>query len=280
MKNIVSALSVLALSSIALSSNALGQAATINGTLDAAYPAAAWLQSLNTTFGDNVNELNSVHAMTNTVGTPVVNLFIGGNLNNNVDRFEFFISSGASGQSGISGLPVSNLNGLRFDAPFAATHYITVNRSGGSMFLDVATFNGSSWSAMAFAGSWNGTTWTPAGASGITAAYDGSNTGGVTGGTGAGSGAGVTAGLEFALPLAWLGVTPSQQFHLAGFITNTNRTIASNQWLGSLPPTFGNVPQNADTTAYAGNQWVLIPTPGSAALLSIGLLASARRRRA
>ncbi len=122
------------------------------------------------------------------------------------------------------------------------------------------------------------------------------NAGGVGGGTGAadqGAAAAVTTGMEFSISLADLGnPAPGTVIRIAAMINNGDHNYLSNQVLGGLPANTGNLGGTGDGgftgslagvnfNNFAGNQYfeVVVPTPGALALLGLGGLAIARRRR-
>jgi hypothetical protein len=263
----------------AIGASALGQTAVVDGVLDSSYGGSYWNQNTQTGFGDNSNEIDNLYSMNNL---STLFLFLGGNLSqgNNLD---VFISSGAAGQNTLSNFSNGAFNGTHFDAGFSATHYITANYFNGTWYVDFAVYDAglNSWNS-GFAGSYSGGVWTPNGSTGIVGAHNNGNGGGVTGGGGPSSGAGVTSGAELALPFAWLGINASSSPAVAGYITNGNRSFTSNQFVGGITPPQSNLGggPNVDMTALGGTQHVVVPTPGSAALVGVGLLAACRRQRA
>ncbi|MDP1662344.1 MAG: hypothetical protein Q8L55_10565 [Phycisphaerales bacterium] len=257
---------------------AFGQTATVDGARDGAYGASYWDQNTQTGFGDNSNEIDNLYSMNNL---STLFLFLGGNqvAGNNLD---VFISSGAAGQNTLANFSNGAFNGAQFDSGFSATHYITANYSGGAWYVDIAVYNAgtNSW-AGSYAGNFFSGTWYANGGSGIAAAHNNANTAGVTGGSGPSSGAGVTTGAEFALPFAWLGITASSTPAIAGYITNGARSFTSNQFIGGINPPQGNLGggPNVNMENLGGTQHVVVPTPGAAVLMGVGIVAASRRRR-
>lgn len=123
----------------------------IDGSLDAAYGPALFVQNTNTGFGDSTDpsamtsaggsELDGVYG---TIDNGFLYLLFTGNLENNFNKFEVFIDSEAGGVNQIDGanLPsgvdafccggfgttdgaLQRMNGLTFDAGFTADHYLT-----------------------------------------------------------------------------------------------------------------------------------------------------------
>jgi hypothetical protein len=214
-------------------------------------------------------------------------MFIGGNLSSG-NRLEIFLDNRLAGG-------VTNVNGtgnnITMDAGFNAHRYLSLNISGGTMFVDAAVWTGSTWNFQ-FLGSSTGGVWSPSGTPvlGFSYSYNGSNTAGVPGGTSstistALSNA-VTTGHEFSIPFSWIGtgVDFTTQVRVAGWVTNFNRNFMSNQFIGGFatPSTQDNL--GSDDSAinlggFQGTQWVQVPTPGAAVLMGLGGLAMARRRR-
>lgn len=281
------AITVLAVATLA--GSAFAQPMVIDGTRDGGptgyattlgtVPNYPWAQNIQTQFGDNQNELNNLTA----ASTPTnVQVFVGGNLVPG-NRFELFFDNRSGGG-------VANLNGtgnnITLDTGMLATHYLSINISGGTTFVDAAVWTGSAW-AFQYLGSFNGT-WSPSGSplAGFSFAYNGSNTAGVTAGTGSFPTATsnlVGTGFEYSIPQSWLGVGVATPVRVAGFVTNGNRDFVSNQFIGGFSSgSQGNLGGDASVinlNSFAGTQWVEIPTPGAAALLGLGGLLAAKRRR-
>jgi hypothetical protein len=128
-------------------------------------------------------------------------------------------------------------------------------------------------------------------------AINDNNAAGVAGGTGAANQAAalaVTTGMEFSIALADLGnPTPGTVIRIAAMINNGDHNYLSNQILGGLPPGtinlggdgaggFTGTVSGVDFNEFDGEQLfeiVVVPAPGTLALLSVGAGTLARRRR-
>ena len=232
-----------------------------------------------------------------------VHLLFTGNLEANNNKFAIFIDTGnAAGQNQISnatfpGVP-GNYNGMKFDTGFNATHFIQIgNNQGTSPALNMYVDGGN---AVTQTGSYLGSNDAQSGGvlSGgtnfmnIAVALDNSNALGVTSSGPQGFNA-LTAftGIEVSIPLASLGIA-SPSFKVCAFVNGGNADYLSNQFLGSLANGTGNLGDDGagnytggnlnliDLNQFAGNQYFVVPAPGSAGLLALGGLLAARRRRA
>ncbi len=291
-------------SALALSIFAGAASAQVNGSYKPAYGAPLVVQQDPTGFGDagggniqtaNGSELDA--AFFNSSG-GVVNLLFTGNLESNFNKFVIFIDNGNPlGQNqitGAAGLP-GQYTGMRFDAGFRATQWLSITCGGGTfgMFVDGSDL-------LANVGGYQGGNDGQSGGVlsggtnqfGALVALNNSNSAGVTGSSAAGA-LSATTGIEVQLPLAALGLaTPN--FKVCAFINGQNHDYASNQFLGSLPAGQGNLGGDGFGTfnggvggldlaggSYAGgNQYFVVPAPGVLNLLGLGGLIAARRRRA
>lgn len=292
--------------------------AQVNGQYKAAYGAPVGLQTTGTGFGNSSNgdalfgngsELDGVYAYQSGGN---LNLLFTGNLEANYNKFGIFIDNG-SGQgqnvldnSTFFGLP-SQYNGLRFDAGFAPTHFLSVTGGGGQstpsgygLFVNAARTAGVGGNAMDgdYLGGndgQNGGVLNMFGGNNFFNALVAINNSNIAGVDGAGLGmgpAGVLTGVEIQIPLASLGVASINGLKIAGMVNGGNYDYLSNQVLGGLPLGTGNLGGDGagnytgtvggvDFTQFAGNQFVtLIPTPGVVSILGLAGLAAARRRRA
>ncbi len=128
-------------------------------------------------------------------------------------------------------------------------------------------------------------------------ALNNSNTLGVNGAAGTAQGPNALSaftGVEIQIPLASLGLGSLVGLKAMAFINGQNHDYLCNQFLGSTPIGVGNLGNdgagtytngnlnliNLNGTYAAGDQWFLVPAPSSMALLGLGGLLAARRRRA
>jgi hypothetical protein len=227
--------------------------------------------------------------------------------------------SGTPGYDNFSGSSwnSANLNGLTFDTGFKATHHLFTRWGGNTAGYEAdfvarnggtsaqvpgskgVTPNASGLTASGFIPA--GNIGTNASATALTQdlffAINNNNAAGVGGGTGAAdplAAAAVTTGIEFSIDLADLGATlDGTVIKIAAMINNGDHNYLSNQVLGGLPAGTGNLGGNGtggftgnlsgvNFNSFAGEQFftIVVPAPASAALLGLGGLVAARRRRA
>lgn len=276
---------------LALAGSAMAQ--TLDGTRDASY-TNLFSQNVQTGFGDNFSELDNVSWSSD--GTNLY-LFVGGNIEGNSNRMTFFFGTSNAGQTTMSGIGGGDFNRLQFtvDAGFGqASRWINFNHSGGTIYGNAGSFDGTNWSEQYIGNSAVGSTTydTVGNTSGITGFLNNSNTAGVTGGNAAFDPAVsglVGTGLEMCIPLAWLGYT-SGPITVMGFINGGGNDYASNQFIGGFSAPQGNLGGDGngnftgvvawDLNDFDGDQFVtIVPAPGAAGLLGLGALAMGRRRR-
>ncbi len=294
--------------------------AQVDGTYKPAYGTALASQTNRTGFGDsnlgqqhyaNGSELDQVFAYESGGN---LNLLFTGNLETNYNKFDIFIDNGSGqGQGTIDnttffGLP-GQFNGMKLDTGFKPTHWFSIGNGGGQstsdgygMFVNAARVGGVGGSA-ADGGYLGGSDGAPAGG-GVLAGFGGNNwanlkaivnNSNVFGVDGAGLGFGpdsASTGIEVQIPLASLGIASINGLKIAGWINGQNWDYMSNQVLGGLPAGTNNLGGDGagnfnggvggiDFNNFAGDQYVtLVPAPASLALLGLGGLAAARRRRA
>jgi uncharacterized protein (TIGR03382 family) len=263
------------------------------------YGDALSVQTVQTQFGDNLSELNAAYGV---IDSGRLFLSLTGNLEDNFNKLEIFIDSAPGGENVFSGTPGNDgtgvMTGLTFDAGFEADYHLILRRGfAGSPTFDVDyavlgtpdfsfypdVFGGASEGA--------GATGTGANAFPIEIGYDNSNMAGIGGGDGAADQAAALAvetGIEFSIDLADLG-GPTGAFRVMAFINGSNHDFASNQFLGGLTPPQGNLGGDGmgnftgvvdfDLNDFAGEQFFIVPAPGTVSLLALGGLAGLRRRR-
>lgn len=261
------------------------------------YGAPIWQQSIQTGFGPapNGSELAAIYCKSDTNG---VTLFFAGALEQNFNKFNVFFDTKAGGQNQIGGTNPSNdgwaakYNGFTFDTGFNAD-YMMIFRRGGTQFdidyAEIGTANGSMIGSIG-----NGTPSNFSFGAGFNMGYTGS-----TSTIGGAAGSAVTpgqpllslGGIEVFVPYAALGLSQGQTFLLSAMINGSNHDYLSNQFAGSLPVGTGNLGGDGfggfngtvgqiNLNNWAGDQYITVPAPGVLALVGMGGLLAARRRRA
>ena len=287
---------------------------TIDGTRDAEYGAAKAVQTVETQFGDNDNELDAAYA---SCVDGRLSLMITGNLEANFNRIEVFIDSKAGGQSVFDSSGndnADNMDGLAFDAGFTADYHLSVRRGTvvanptfDVQFADLGAQTASGYFDIMSGGgdSGIGSTGTGVNGSAILVGLDNSNVAGIGGSTGAANQAAalaVTTGLELGIALADLDYDGLRPIRVMVGINNNDHNYWSNQFLGGLAAPQGNLGGDGagnftgegaiDFTTFAGNQYfvacagapppsvVSVPVPANtpAGLALIALLCAAAAR--
>jgi len=277
---------------------ASGAAFGVTGAWQPGYGAPLALQAAPTGFGNsnlglidfaNGSELNGLFCF---VSGGNLNLLFTGNLESNFNKFELFIDHRDGGQNQLRGdnpdVDFNGLNrmaGLTFDTGFEPDTWISITGGdvGGGTYRRFASAAELLTAGGGF-GSYIGEGLAGVGGLsggnnflGVDLTINNSNTGGLPGDP-----ALSLTGIEISIPLASLGILSADGVKVAAFINGSGHDFVSNQVLGSLPADFGNLgePSQVNFNNYAGLQYVTLPTPGAAALLSLAGLAAARRRRA
>lgn len=281
---------------------------TVDGTLDSAYGGALATQTINTGFGDSTigdgtsaggSELDAFYA---TAQNGYLYLFLSGNLEDNGNNINIFVSDGRTGQSVLNAPaftsgPYDNdmsvMNGSKFSPGFSATYAMDISDYSGNIVyggqvvvntynlinrvFGVSTYivlNGGIGSA-----NFNGT---------LVGVND-TNTKGVNGNSGTAASASaadaVTTGFEVGIPLSELG-NPTGSIKVLADINGTSEDYLSNQFLPGLPVGTGNLgaggPYSAVSTSsgYAGfdfsstpGEYVIVPVPEPfpSALVGLGV---------
>ncbi|MEN0021363.1 MAG: hypothetical protein AAF747_10825 [Planctomycetota bacterium] len=240
-------------------------------------------------------------------------LFLGltGNLEANFNKLHIYIDSESGGENTIAPAGVfpdsdgfrNGSNGLTFDSAFSPDHLLIIRRGGTDFDVDYVRLG-----AIVANGAGpiivNDITGTPSGDTGsgvfggrnveLTVAYNDSNMAGIGGNQGAAAdqnaALAVTTGLELSINLAALAVDQNTEFKISVMQNNQAHNFLSNQLLGGLPVGTNNLGGDGasgftgnlggvDLNQFAGDQFFTVPTPGAAAVLGLGGLAAARRRR-
>ncbi len=279
------------LCAVALAGLAGSAFAAVNGADFASkYGNPIWVQNIGTQFGNNTDssvdfangsEINALYAK---IQGGKLHLGVAGNVETNFNKLNIVLDIKAGGQNTLNGLPnLGNLNGLTLDSGFDADVVLSYTAGNNPLetFVDGATADG----AGGFLGGGNqvgGTMITLDGAM-IQIFANNSNVGGVGGlGDAFDSDPGlVTTGVEWVIDIAALG-WDGAEIKIGGWINGSGNDFLSNQVIGGLPDGTGNLggPGGVNFQNIDGNQFVsFIPAPGSVALLGLGGLAAARRRR-
>ena len=263
------------------------------------YGPALWVQDTGTGFGNNTDasvelaggdEINAAYA---SIDGGILTIGLTGNFATNFNKTNIAIDFIAGGQQTFSGLAggLGNINGLTLDAGFEADALLsyTAGNATPDSFVDAWLADGS---VNGFIGGGSGaSTMLAYGASTVDFSVDNSNILGVgnLGDPFDSAPDSVTTGLEVAIDLAALGYTGGE-IKVGAWINGGNNDFLSNQVVGGLPTGSGNLGGDGagnftgnvggvDFSAIAGDQFVVIPTPGAVSLLGLAGLAAARRRR-
>lgn len=263
---------------------------TVDGTRDAEYGAPLAVQQAGTQFGDHTGGGVGLQAFGSGLdaGYAVISggklhIFLAGNLETNFNKLDIFIDSNPGGQNQLRGdnpdVEFNNLNrmgadgtlpGLKFDAGFEADHYFTITGGNSpvetySSYADIRTLGGGNGFYIGTNGGGDnplldarvgGDAANPA--LGIQWGLNNSNTAGVGpfGTPNLSDPASVTTGIELAIPLTYLEDTAGP-IKIVAFINGLSHDFLSNQVLGSLPVSQGNLgePRSVDFTTLPGDQF-------------------------
>jgi hypothetical protein len=253
------------------------QAIVVDGQRDATGYSVGALQSNPTAWGAN-NVLANLYY--NNLDPAQASLFVGGRPDGNA--FLLFVDSVPGGQNvlnntqlGGDGYMLNNLNGFKFDAGFEADFMMRVyGDAGGNAFVNFFSLADNSNAylgnanpgpvvlpGVSFASNWQN----------VTAGYDP---------------AAITTGFEISFAYGLVGIAgPAATWKVSAILANGGSDYLSNQQLGTLPAgtpdIAGSGSGNWDQTLFAGDQYVVIPEPATAALFGagLGLLLALRSRR-
>ena len=250
---------------------------TIDGTLDGDYGNPKAAQVVHTGFGnatDGVNsnangsELDAAYVKIDSANGYLY-VFMAGNLESNFNKCDIFIDCiPGEGQNelrsdnadidynGLNKMGRDDVNGyagLKFDEGFAADFCLmtTLGAAGPgepfTQYANIAQVLTSGGGVGAYIG--NGTFSGPTGVNllddqvyGCQLSINNSNVGGVSGDSAdPGSGCGVLTGIEMKIPLVLLAWDGSSDIKVCAFINGNGHDYVSNQVLGSLPMSSGNL---------------------------------------
>jgi len=272
------------------------------------YGAPYALQTVETGFGDanpnNGSELNGAYAR---ISGGRFYLALTGNLESNFNKLEIFLQTGTGGSNVYSSAGndnTGNMNGMTFSGGFAPNFHVIGRRgsfNGDRFDLDFTNLANSTFSSYGnvFGGTnvGSGVTGTGINAQPIEVGYNNSNVAGVVGGSGPANqaaAAAVTTGFEISFSLADLGLMglDGETICVMAFVNNGDHNYASNQFLPGLTAPQGNLGGdgvggfngslsqiNLNNFQQQGYFIVPVPAPGALAVLGLGGLALARRRR-
>jgi hypothetical protein len=267
----------------------------------AAYGPALAVQTVNTAWTNNMDELDAAYAI---IQNGRLLLMLTGNMNTNWNSIEIFIDSSDAVTTNVFSAQghdnTANMDGLIFDEGFSPDYHLNARVgtwAGNTNELGEANFEwnlnfadldsgAESWQANAFDNEIEGSKLMGIGdvnsSSPVAIGFDNSNVAGITAGTGAANqpnAAAVSTGLELSIALADLG-NPVGEIRIMAMVTGSNtnvgdHAVTGNQVLPGLPAPASalGTTSNVNFSAIAGDQFftVIIPlaiTPhlGSAAM--------------
>jgi hypothetical protein len=263
-------------------------AAIVDGNRDGTYGPSLAVQTTGSSFG-NGNSLANAAAQ---ISGGNLHLFLGSRLNNGFERIVVLIDSKAGGQNVLNGVgALGGANGMTLDTGFEADYAIVANGNSTDFFVDFTELGvGGTYAGQGTYGAVGGTL-TGGTANGLAIGAIRDQGAGVPFGFGPLSPAealaadGQSTGFEYSIPLANIGL-PAGAFKVMAFIAGGDGSTTSTQFLGGV----GDVSANGIFTGYqslaglnlsqiSGDQFFVVPAPGAAALLGLGGLLAARRRR-
>jgi hypothetical protein len=293
-------------------------AVTLDGSIAGDGYSLVSVQTVETGFGDNANELNAAWAQ---VQGGTLYLTFTGNLESNFNKFNIFIDSVVGGENVITNNTDFGGNnpdndgwagkyaGFTFDTGFEAD-YLIILRNGFAAeprfdvdFNSVGNTSIVESSGDIFGGSLTGSN-ANVGPSGLGIAFNNSNASGIAGGSGAAdqmAAIAVQTGIELAIPLAAIGNPQvGDCIKISAMINGSNHDYLSNQFLGPIDNTepyeqinlggdgsggftgtVGQLDLNNNTYA-SGDQFFsvcIIPEPGSLAAFGLSLVGLGSIRR-
>lgn len=276
---------------------------TIDGNLDPAYGSALATQTVTSGFGDAGGNNDSaggseLDAAYGSIQGGNLDLFLAGNLENNGNHLNVFISGGAAGQSTLS-LPATGsmqaMNGSQFSPGFQATYAFDANNYGGTWYNEEYNYAGAGALSGGYVGALGETsTGIAAGSTGgfVTLGINNNNasTMGNYGSPGSAypssAALAVTTGIEMSIPLSQIGYTGGAIEVLADINGGGGSpdNYLANQFLPGLPVGTGNLgPGGFNFSATPGEFFTVtpatVPEPSTLGLLGISALTFWRCRR-
>lgn len=220
-----------------------------------------------------------------TISGGKLRLLLSGSLEGNFNKMWVFFDDGTAGQSTLRGdnndggfNEINNLANMTFDTGFSPSSGLRLEVGGG--YVGINRFSLPASAGGAGSNVWNSSGFGAlpvaniAGNSGVNFGWDNQATG-ATGTPGS-----ITSGWNFEIDLAaFFGSASLGEIRVQTFITNGGGDNLSNQ---VLSPGNTNYPgtNGFQWSSVSGNQYFsVVPAPGAAALLGLGGLVAARRRR-
>jgi hypothetical protein len=275
------------------------------------YGAPLFSQTVGTGFGNsNIGHPDfangsEIDGLFGKVVGGVLRIGISGNLESNFNKLDLFFDVKPGGQNRLrgdnAGVDFNGLNrmgddgsgnGLRFDTGFDADYWAgyTIGNASPEHYLNAAVLATGGGGPGTFVGGGPkpglpvifgvGPNGAPISITSNNSNVLGVNNFGAPFDSPPGS---VDTGVELWVSLAELGWDGVSPIKVAGFVNGGSHDFLSNQLIGGLPPTQPNVgePRSTDLNQYPGLQFVVVPVPGpsSLALVGLGGLLAARRRR-
>ncbi|HEX4052994.1 MAG TPA: PEP-CTERM sorting domain-containing protein [Tepidisphaeraceae bacterium] len=267
---------------------------TINGAEGYGGPIAT--QTVNTGFGDSTvgdgtsgggSELDAAYGV---VQNGNLYVFLSGNVEDNGNHVNLFISDGRAGQSTLS-VPATGtlqaMNGSVFSPGFQATYAMDINDYLETDYVEEYTYSGPGALSGGYIGSIPVAGGIGTGTPGIaTIGWNDTNAAGVNGNAGTAADPvaadAVTTGMEVAIPLSALGNPANGTSILVlADINGGGDTYLSNQFLPGLPVGTGNL--GTQTFNFGGTPGeyfaITVPEPASIAVLGGAVLMLFSRRR-
>ena len=213
----------------------------VDGAVDPAlYGSPVSVQTVNTAWGDNNNELNAAYAY---VSNRRLYLMLTGNIEGNWNKLELFFDTTDAVQTNVlntmDGDDGFKMDGMVFDAGFEPDYHLFFRRDNGAAYMDLidlAAQTNSQYGSLFPSEGYAKTGTGPANSRFMELAYKNANTGGVIDGvTSAAANHWTNSiyGLELSIDLQDLG-NPTGTVRIAAMINGSGRDFLSNQVLGEL----------------------------------------------